>query len=864
MSDFKQIINYLKFFRRSDEAALNNKHKEAIIVDESYKHNGIPHEDNFIFVEKKAVENQNGYVYLGHEIEDTLYLQRQPNGIIEYYIKKDFQINNETIAKYKRIPFYFTDIWEEKEGETFTAIETPGNYYYSQAIDKIIEISLDDVFVFPDYFVYHPNNIQDITNGDYRFNYKDEEGYTSDNSDLALRALLSTSYNLVSSETKRTVGFYKNDKAGFVFLLPKISQRGGKYYLEYTYYQKGISYNSFITETAIRLEFNYFGALLEFLNQTVFYGLDGLDAFNSNSKKLFLEDYTIFVENLLHFSSGTKILETLYFVPIFFFKKIDPNFLWYILEKTLEYNVTNIGLNIEDIVLRILEGIYESSKNKDVFLLNLIEEKNQKKSYFSLLYEKMNGQNFVTLVQFLYNVWLKSSFIHFDNPYYTYDEGSLLIPYKSKKFAGFYSSNRNFDFKNGKHIEVSEDESWVDNIISAFDPNLGEYVNQIVEEQNKFSYHLFQPLMLTDVKQESPIPLPKLLPAFFLKANEDKAYWSNVITGIEYTVDAITTLSGFGNLAKFRHLARVAKVASRYQKYDKVRKYATVVSKIRFGVSVIEISSGSLNALLKLTGLANTKFGKALTEYLFWLELLSLGGELTAAIKGGLRKSAKEVLEHSDDVKKKLDNLVIEENNLKRKLTNDEIDDFFKHLEDVAEVDFMASHKIGNLGGKVATERQIRQLRGILKQKGVNLILEGDIKNALNQFKPIVINGNRFDKPNDLFRFMKDNDFVGGFNAETKQFILPRKLIDFEKKIYENPTEIVLFHEMKHLEHFEEVGEISYNKLDVLKKETYVWNKILAERGKWTKDELTDALEYINRIRTEPKYGYNLKPITIK
>ena len=61
-----------------------------------------------------------------------------------------------------------------------------------------------------------------------------------------------------------------------------------------------------------------------------------------------------------------------------------------------------------------------------------------------------------------------------------------------------------------------------------------------------------------------------------------------------------------------------------------------------------------------------------------------MGGELTAAIKGGLRKSAKEVLEHTDELKKKLDNLVIEENNLKRKLTNDEIDDFFKHLDEVA------------------------------------------------------------------------------------------------------------------------------------------------------------------------------------
>ena len=173
----------------------------------------------------------------------------------------------------------------------------------------------------------------------------------------------------------------------------------------------------------------------------------------------------------------------------------------------------------------------------------------------------------------------------------------------------------------------------------------------------------------------------------------------------------------------------------------------------------------------------------------------------------------------------------------------------------------MASLKIGNLGGKVATEKQIRQLRGVLKQKGINLILEGDIKNALNLYKPIVINGNKFDNPNDLFRFMKDNDFVGGFNAETRQFILPRKLIDFEKKIYENPTEIVLFHETKHFEHFEEVGEIGYNKLNKLQKETYVWNKILLERGKWTHAELEDALRYINGIRVK---DYGLKPITIK
>ncbi|VXB82951.1 conserved hypothetical protein [Flavobacterium sp. 9AF] len=58
-------------------------------------------------------------------------------------------------------------------------------------------------------------------------------------------------------------------------------------------------------------------------------------------------------------------------------------------------------------------------------------------------------------------------------------------------------------------------------------------------------------------------------------------------------------------------------------------------------------------------------------------------GELTVAIKGGLRKSAKEVLEHTDDVKKELDNLVIEENNVKRRLTSTEKIDVIEHLENL-------------------------------------------------------------------------------------------------------------------------------------------------------------------------------------
>jgi hypothetical protein len=41
----------------------------------------------------------------------------------------------------------------------------------------------------------------------------------------------------------------------------------------------------------------------------------------------------------------------------------------------------------------------------------------------------------------------------------------------------------------------------------------------------------------------------------------------------------------------------------------------------------------------------------------------------------------------------------------------------------------------------------------------------------------------------------------------------------------------------------------------------YVWQQILANRGKWTEKEFKESLRYINDIRTNPKYG--LKPLKI-
>jgi hypothetical protein len=175
----------------------------------------------------------------------------------------------------------------------------------------------------------------------------------------------------------------------------------------------------------------------------------------------------------------------------------------------------------------------------------------------------------------------------------------------------------------------------------------------------------------------------------------------------------------------------------------------------------------------------------------------------------------------------------------------DEIDEFAEHLDEVADLDLMATRKIGNLGGKVLKASQIRNLRGLLSKKGIHLIVEGDAKNITKLFKPI----DDFKTVDDLFYSMRIDGFVGGFNAKTRQFYLSK-----------NATELVAFHEMTHLKHFEELGE-AYLSLSKLKKETYVWNEILANRSKWTNAELQDSLNYINRERK--KAGIN-EPLIIK
>ena len=308
------------------------------------------------------------------------------------------------------------------------------------------------------------------------------------------------------------------------------------------------------------------------------------------------------------------------------------------------------------------------------------------------------------------------------------------------------------------------------------------------------------------------------MPAFFLKANEDKAFWSNVIKAIEYTVDIITTFSGIGNIAKFRYLANIA---SRARTLNFVSKTGVAIANAKKIVAVtagvVEITSGVANTLLKITGLEDTKGGNALAQFLFYLELLSLSGELTVGLHNALKKSAKEVLEHEDVLRKTAKN-------------SDEvklIDEAVEELEKIAELDYLAkwdnlpiSGK-GYLGGKTLRRKEIKfwidEIDRISKGKSKLIVLKkGD---------PI-LSGHK-----------------AGFNPYNGNIYVEKGLTEYE-----------IFHEFKHLEEFTLIGKDKYiegmkrfggNPTDdvirTYKREMYVYNEIMKESKRFNKEQLKHA-----------------------
>ncbi len=319
MSDFKEIIDYLQIIQNIK----GSDNLTAVVVDTHYNkmelENEVPGKP---ITEEELLKTDYSPLSDGLEVEDlsfvnALYLFETGEEII-YYIKKEFIESGISITKYRRIPIFFSDQWEVLNVQLINELQkviigSTTNYYYNHQNHKIIFVSpLKEIVVTNPVKQYKPNNINASDSEEFVFNYLDHEGYTEDFGDKFLRSLdIIETYSKPKENTKRrTVTLRKSKNIGRMHLIPNLTNKSlfNANNLKYNYVEDGIPFNSYMAEWAIKLNFNYFGSLLEFINRTVFNHLDNLSLFDNGQYSLFFDDYMDYVEKLLKHHRGNQIL----------------------------------------------------------------------------------------------------------------------------------------------------------------------------------------------------------------------------------------------------------------------------------------------------------------------------------------------------------------------------------------------------------------------------------------------------------------------------------------------------------------------------------------------------------------------------
>lgn len=272
------------------------------------------------------------------------------------------------------------------------------------------------------------------------------------------------------------------------------------------------------------------------------------------------------------------------------------------------------------------------------------------KTLFERIYHALDDvwgdDNFTAFIILTYKYWMLSSYSQTEDKV-PYNGAPEIFHYDGRKILGFYTSSFRFVFE-GQYIKVFiKDNSfhWEDLIVS---PIFG-----VTRYEYFATYHIFQPITLAkaDVKGELKIP-SRTIPAFFLKAFEQKNSVANLEKAVWLTVDIVTTVSGVGNLLKLRHLRHLSKLGRA----------------VRILIAGTEVLSGTLSTILHFVN--ECKEGSLcdkLRTYLFWLDIGSLGTDLLT--KRLLQKAAR-------DAEKEL--------RASRNIFGAETDDVLEHLDGVA------------------------------------------------------------------------------------------------------------------------------------------------------------------------------------
>jgi hypothetical protein len=629
--------------------------------------------------------------------EVNCYFKREEDGIITYLSLEDALLPNTNESHY--LPY---------NELTFIDVELGASYYYHVTQEQLyilINVLPEIILLGQKFLNYNPKYLGGLKDGAYELDYKNAKGYTNSVSDQILGILEQGG----SAHKLRVVNVSLYPQAGKVYWYPKIIYTNGKITLHYEYHK--ILNDHFDIpigedgkfQPAIKLEFDYVEGFLAFMVLTYFLnGVSPLDVWEGSGfrKKDFFKQYVEIIVKYLKLNEDHiyGVLTILYYVPQDFFVRkqtlfsnnsyaefLGEEFIWSAIQSVLKVPVSNFTVNVEDITVKLLRILifiqghkgYKNPKDKNDYILNeLLRRRFQNQSYLIAFYDRMDTSNFVSYNYLIYKIWRNSSYVSpkhpvFENTSYVTkftdveekDKKSapLMLPYKSNKVVGFYTSNIDTEFTDTENIIFTPDSSILDD---AFEFFYGEErsrgVTAWIEGNWKITYHPLHPIYLPNPTEKSAIKVQRVSPALLIKASEDKAFWSNVGTTVSYTFDALTTLSGIGNLAKFRHLARIADAAGYLKNGIKLKNSFYVYKAATGTLATVEISSGTINILLRITGLEDTPFGKALTNFLFWMEMLTLSVDLYDAIEDGLRASAKILTEpkQSSILSNKLDEFI--------------------------------------------------------------------------------------------------------------------------------------------------------------------------------------------------------------
>lgn len=697
MKNLKDLIRYLKPEREQIDEAFNRKLDPLVLVDENYDINDPFKLSNLTHVLREKLRDPSRYAPIEIDINDPfiIYYDASSN---KYYNKRSLidSNGNETI-QFRRIrPEGNNPAWEEIDENTLTPIElTLGfSFYYGMNDDKIYQEPLDEVVV-DNQFKYNPKELETLEDGEvYELNYKDYEGYYNDFGDNLLKTILDFSLiKTISSIEKRRVKLNFSDRIGYVLKYPSIysNSNNTKIKVRFTYSNiKRFFLFFLLSKTAIKLEFKSIYTYLSFVNATFFEDGDSNDKnyFNTSNRyvKAFFEDYLSILDKEFDRRKNniTEILKLILFTPPVYLIRKDSKLLWEILERSLKNSVTNNGTNKEDAVIKIIK-VLTLIESPDSFLDQLFERKIGSNSFFYLLYDKINGENFDSYIAMIFSLWLKSSYSkNIEEKKYPKTNGPIYLSYTSNKTLGFYYSNCDIDYNKKQDLL---DISLETGRYTYEYQDRGKTGPQLVRKEIilDYKYHPLYPIIIPNLEeQKTEIKLKSIVPAFYLKANEDRTFWSNVITTGEYALDIASTVSGVGNIYKFRHLAKVAARANKLKNTTRAARFANTASKVQLISGLVEVSSGSINTLLKLLELEDSPIGKEIGEVLFWLEMASLTGELSQGIRSGLRKSSINLLSK----KEALDSFV-QKGLLTAKKQKELIEDIILILLDKVEVIFL-------------------------------------------------------------------------------------------------------------------------------------------------------------------------------